>query len=316
MTAELNKRGKTRRKTRLMAQQGRRKGFQGLYLLGTNSYLAGFFQGKIYQGPMKNACVPGLNCYSCPGALGACPLGGLQNSLADPRQKLSFYILGFLTLTGALLGRMVCGWLCPFGWTQELLYKIRTPKVLIEQRWPVLHQALKQLKYAVLLIFVLLLPFIPTLSGQFGDPYFCKYICPSGTLFAGIPLLSVNDQLRALAGWLFGWKGLVLVIFLILATMSSRPFCRYVCPLGAIYGFFNRISAYRVHYEPSTCINCQCCTRQCPMAVPVPHNANVADCIRCGECAAVCPTHSLKVGFTPLPNPHPSSDTPSSPVQL
>lgn len=307
---------KPRSQSRLKTQQKRRKWFQGLYLLGTNSYLAGFFQGKIYQGPLKNACVPGLNCYSCPGALGSCPLGALQNSLADPRQKISFYILGFLAMTGALLGRMVCGWLCPFGWVQEWLYKIRTPKVLIEQRWPVLHRVLQQLKYAILLIFVLLLPFIPTLSGQFGDPYFCKYICPSGTLFAGIPLLSVNDQLRALAGWLFGWKGLLLLIFLLLATMSSRPFCRYVCPLGAIYGFFNRISAYRVHFEPSTCIDCQRCTRQCPMAVPVPHHANVAECIRCGECAAVCPTHSLKVGFTPLPKPQLSSDAPSSPVQL
>lgn len=289
--------GKPSKKTKLTAQQTRRKWFQGLYLLGTNSYLAGFFKGTIYQGALKNTCLPGLNCYSCPGALGSCPLGALQNSLADPRQKISLYVLGFLTMTGALLGRAVCGWLCPFGWAQELLYKIQTPKLLLQKKMPGLHKALQQLKYVILLLFVILLPFIPTLSGQFGDPYFCKYICPSGMLFAGIPLVSVNAQLQALVGWLFGWKGFLLLVFLILATISPRPFCRYVCPLGAIYGFFNKVSAYRVHFEPSTCISCHRCTNQCPMAVPVPHHANVAECIRCGECAAVCPTNSLKVGF-------------------
>lgn len=269
-------------------------------MLGSNSYLAGFLKGTIYQGPLKNACLPGLNCYSCPGAIGSCPLGALQNSFADPRQKISLYVVGFLTLTGAFLGRAVCGWLCPFGLVQEWLHKIQTPKFYLEQKIPQLHQILKQLKYVLLALFVVLLPFIPTLSGQFGEPYFCEYICPSGTLFAGIPLLAVNDQLRAAAGWLFGWKGLILAIIIGLAVITPRPFCRYVCPLGAIYGFFNKISLYRVHFNPTTCISCNRCTQQCPMAVAVPHLANTAECIRCGECAAVCPTGSLKVGFGEL----------------
>jgi len=94
----------------------------------TNSYWPGFTTGKIYSGAIKNACVPGLNCYSCPGALGACPIGSLQAVAADRKYDFSFYIAGFLALTGLVLGRLVCGWLCPFGLIQELIYKIPSPK--------------------------------------------------------------------------------------------------------------------------------------------------------------------------------------------
>ncbi len=283
-------------RTRLKRQQSQRKWLQSLFVIGSNSYFAGFFKGTIYKGSLKNACLPGLNCYSCPGAIASCPLGAIQNAFADPRQKISFYVLGFLTLTGALLGRAVCGWLCPFGLFQEWLHKIPSPKLRPELKAG-LHHVLKQLKYILLALFVVLLPFAPTLTGQFGEPYFCKLICPSGTLMAGIPLLAVNSQLRALAGWLFGWKGLVLAVFVILSILIQRPFCRYACPLGAIYGFFNRISLYRVSVDHSTCTNCGECTRQCPMAVAVPADPNTAECIRCGECAAVCPTKAIQVGF-------------------
>jgi len=163
-----------------------------------------------------------LNCYSCPGSLGSCPLGALQGSISNPNQQISFYVLGFLTLVGGLLGRAVCGWACPFGLVQDWLHKIPTPKWKPEHK-VLLHKLLLQLKYLLLLLFVVLLPFLPTVTGHYGDVYFCAYICPSGTLFAGIPLLSVNDQLRPLAGWLFGWKGLLLFIFLSLSVQISRP---------------------------------------------------------------------------------------------
>jgi ferredoxin len=289
---------------RLRQQQRFRKVFQSIYVLLTNSYLAGFFKGTIYQGPLKNACVPGLNCYSCPGALGSCPLGALQNSFGDPRQRLSLYVIGFLTVTGGLLGRAVCGWLCPFGLVQDGLHKIPSPKLKPEHR-AALHHALRQLKYLLLGLLVIALPFLATLGGSYGDPYFCKYVCPSGTLMAGIPLLAVNDRLRALAGWLFGWKALILLIVIALAVMIKRPFCRYGCPLGAIYGFFNRISLYRVVVDHAACIQCGACTAQCPMAVTVPADPNTAECIRCGECEAVCPTNAIKVGFRPAAWPIP-----------
>ena len=96
----------------------------------TNGYAAGFAKGTIYKGELKRVCVPGLNCYSCPGALGSCPIGSLQAVLGDRNHWFSFYVVGFLLFFGAVLGRFVCGWLCPFGLVQDLLHKIPFPKKL------------------------------------------------------------------------------------------------------------------------------------------------------------------------------------------
>ena len=123
----------------------------------TNGYVLGFIKGKIYKGPTKALCVPGLNCYSCPGALGACPIGSLQAVLGSRNYRFSFYIIGFLIFIGSLIGRFVCGWLCPFGLIQDLLYKIpffrnRKRKNLPGHKW------LVWLKYVILVVFVILMP--------------------------------------------------------------------------------------------------------------------------------------------------------------
>ena len=119
-----------------------------------NLNLRGFAEVSIYKGKRKGLCVPGLNCYSCPGAIGSCPLGTLQNSLAAMDRKLPFYILGTLLLFGVTLGRTICGFLCPFGFLQELLYKIPLPKIKKNR----FTMALSKVKYAVLAVFVIVLP--------------------------------------------------------------------------------------------------------------------------------------------------------------
>ena len=88
---------------------------QVLFTALTNGYVIGFTEGKIYRGTSKKLCVPGLNCYSCPGAVGSCPIGSLQAVLGSKNYKFSFYVIGFLMIFGSLMGRFVCGWLCPFG---------------------------------------------------------------------------------------------------------------------------------------------------------------------------------------------------------
>lgn len=103
---------------------------QACFAALTNGYVRGFVEGKIYSGSLKQLCVPGLNCYSCPGALGACPIGALQAVLGSRGRQFSFYAIGFLVAVGALCGRFVCGWLCPFGLFQELVHKIPFPKKL------------------------------------------------------------------------------------------------------------------------------------------------------------------------------------------
>ena len=264
-------------------------------LLG-NANLAGFAAGTIYQGPLKRLCLPGLNCYSCPGALGACPLGALQNGLADPFLRIPFYVLGVLLLLGSLLGRFICGWLCPFGLVQEWLFLIPTRKWRPTGDLAV-HRRLLNGKYLMLAGLVVAVPMAGRIFSGYGIPAFCTWFCPSGTLMAGIPLLLANRDLRALAGWLFNWKLLVLLAIVFGSVIMFRPFCRYFCPLGAIYGLLNRISLYRVTVDPARCNHCGECTRQCPMAVAVPEDANGPECIRCGVCVTACRQGAVRCGF-------------------
>jgi hypothetical protein len=178
-----------------MLQKLKRKLVQTGAMIAGNGYLVGFLKGKIYQGPTKNVCLPGLNCYSCPGALGACPLGSLQSSIADPYQRISFYVLGFLILLGGIFGRFICGWLCPFGLIQEWLHKLPGRKFKVE-KYKKVHAVLRRMPLVFLGVFVILLPFLGSVGGGYGSPWFCKAVCPSGTLMAGWPLLAVNVDLR------------------------------------------------------------------------------------------------------------------------
>lgn len=251
-----------------------------------NGYAAGFAKGTIYKGPTKAFCVPGLNCYSCPGALGACPIGSFQAVIASRDYKFTFYIVGFLMLVGAVFGRFVCGWLCPFGLVQDLLYKIPFIKKL--RRLPGDH-FLKYLKYVILAGFVIILPLtVLDIVGQ-GQPWFCKYICPSGTLFAGIPLVASSPPLQQALGWLFTWKVGILAVLLLLSVAVYRPFCRYLCPLGAVYGLFNPIAFYRFRVDGQKCTGCAVCQKACPMDIPVYKTPNSPECIRCGVCKKSCP---------------------------
>lgn len=259
-----------------------------------NGYAAGFIGGKIFTGRSKMLCVPVLNCYSCPGALGACPIGALQAVAGGRRHNVSFYALGTLMLFGTVLGRLICGFLCPFGFVQDLLHKIPLPKVTVPNK---LDRALRFLKYAVLVLFVLLLPVLAANRFGVGDPWFCKYICPAGTLEGGIPLLLMNDGLRKAAGVLFSWKTGVLVAVILGSVFISRFFCRYLCPLGAFYALFNRFAFYRMNVDKEKCVGCGKCEAVCPMAVKVTENINCGECIRCGKCGAACPTGAISGGF-------------------
>ena len=259
----------------------------------TNGYAAGFLQGTIYKGQGKLICVPGLNCYSCPGALGACPIGSLQAVLTSRAGKFPAYVLGFLLLFGALFGRLVCGWLCPFGLVQDLLHKIPFVKKL--RRLPG-ERALRYLKYAVLVGFVIVLPLVVLdIVGQ-GQPWFCKYICPSGTLFAGIPLIASNPPLRAALGWLFTWKAAILLALVLLSIVLWRPFCRYLCPIGAIYGLFNPVAVYRFRIDEDRCTDCGACKAACKLDIDVRRTPNSAECVRCGACRRACPRGAIRTG--------------------
>lgn len=264
--------------------------FQALWALLTNSYLIGFMQGKIYKGRLKNLCVPGLNCYSCPGAVGSCPIGSLQAVIGNWNFKFAFYVAGFLVFVGALIGRFVCGWLCPFGLVQDLLHKIPFPKKIKTFRG---DKLLRKLKYVILAVFVILMPlYLVDIMDQ-GSPYFCKLICPAGTLEGGIPLVLLNKSMRRAIGWLYVWKNVLLAVTVLLSILIYRPFCKYICPLGAIYSVFNPISVFKYRVDKNKCTQCGACAKVCKMQVNPSKTPNHPECIRCGQCKKICPTGAI-----------------------
>lgn len=267
---------------------------QGFWTLISNSFLTGFVKGRIYQGGLKRLCFPGLNCYSCPGALGSCPIGAMQAVLGS-EHKFAFYVSGFLIFIGALFGRLVCGWLCPFGLVQDLLYKIPSPKKI---RTFKTDKLLRGLKYIVLLVFVILFPLFLLDDYGTSTPWFCKYLCPSGMLFGGIPLVAVNESIRETAGFLFDYKLVILIVNIIVSIIIYRPFCKYICPLGAIYSLFNRVSVLRLNNDKDKCIKCKRCEKACKMNIDVLSNLNSPECIRCGLCVESCPVESLTMKFS------------------
>ena len=259
----------------------------------TNLHLPNFIKGGLYQGTGKTVCVPGLNCYSCPAASGACPIGAFQAVAGSSRFRFSYYVTGFLILLGVLLGRFICGFLCPFGWFQELLHKIPTKKLSTKKLKPLTY-----LKYVVLLVMVVLLPALVVNDVGMGDPFFCKYLCPAGILGGGIPLSLADTGIRASLGWLFTWKSCILLGVVVLSVFFYRPFCKWLCPLGAFYGLCNKVSVYRLEVDQSKCTSCGACSRVCQMDVDVFRTPNHAECIRCGDCVAACPHQAITKTFS------------------
>lgn len=266
----------------------RRLWIQGLAALIQNADFRGFFTGHISQSPTKAFCVPGLNCYSCPGAVGACPIGSLQNSLSGLSFRFPYYVLGLLIFFGAVLGRAVCGFLCPFGLLQDLLSKIPFPKKIRTFKG---DRTLRKLKYAVLVVLVVIVPIFAKLT-----PAFCKYLCPSGTV-SGLLLALADSRLFAVLGGTFVWKVSVLALVVILAIMIYRPFCKYLCPLGAFYAPFNRFALARMNCDKPACVDCGACSEICGMGVDPSEDPNDTECIRCGACIKACPAKALNYEF-------------------
>ncbi|MGL4986165.1 MAG: 4Fe-4S binding protein [Treponemataceae bacterium] len=258
----------------------KRQIIQSIITLATNFHLTGFITGRIYQGKLKSFCAPGLNCYSCPAAVFSCPIGSLQLALSAGIFTL-LYIVGFLLFFATIFARFVCGWLCPFGWMQEIAYKIKTPKIPQNT----IPKGFRLIKYAILLIFVIILPIVTFEMLGVASPAFCKFICPAGTFQAGIPLLTMNADLRESIGGIFFLKFTLLLIFIAFMIVEYRAFCKFACPLGAFYSFFNKIAIIGIKVDQNKCTNCGECVKKCKMNCS---KINDFECIRCGECKNSC----------------------------
>ena len=255
-----------------------------------NACVKGFIDGRIYTGNAKYACVPGFNCYSCPGAVGACPLGSIQNALASAGHRAGWYVLGIVMLFGVILGRTICGWLCPMGLIQELLHRIPTPKLKKSR----VTRALSWLKYVLLAVFVVAIPLWYGLRYQIPLPAFCKYICPAGTFEGAMGHLAnpVNADYYSMLGILFTRKFVIMLVIGLACVFCYRSFCRFICPLGAIYGFFSRFNVIGVQVDANRCNHCGACVRHCGMDV---RRVGDHECIHCGKCMEVCNQGAISV---------------------
>lgn len=236
---------------------------------------------------LKYLPCPSLNCYACPAASFACPIGTLQHFVIIG--AFPFLLLGILFLFGGLAGRWACGYLCPFGLFQDLLAKIRRAKLEMPT-W------LGWGRYVSLIGVAILIPAVTK------EPWFSK-LCPAGTLEAGIPIvgwaffktkaLGQYSTILGMTGWLFWVKIVLLVGTIAAAIYIKRPFCRFICPLGAIFGLFNRVSLLQIkvnHHAPHLPADCR---KLCPVDIDIRKDPVSAKCIRCMQCTK-CPGVSQK----------------------
>jgi len=269
----------------------KRRLFQIGTLVVSNSYIGSVFYNNIYQGWFKGVCVPLMNCYGCPLAIMSCPIGTLQHFVII--KAFPFLLIGFLGIIGLVVGRMTCGWLCPFGFFQEMLYKIKTKKF-----YP--GKMFSYSKYVILVGLTLLVAF------WVGEPWFCK-LCPVGTLEASFPLVLWNPggDIFTQGGSIVSRVGVLLYIklFILLALVTfaifvHQPFCRYVCPLGAIWSVFNRFSLFKLKVRSDACAFFDDCHQGCPMDIHVHQTPNDGDCTRCLECTKwTCKSVKFKLAW-------------------
>ena len=248
--------------------------------IASHCYFKSIFVTKnIYQGPLRATCVPFLTCYSCPLATFSCPIGTFQHYSAI--RRIPFLDIAHVSIVALVVGRMACGWLCPFGLIQDLLYKIKSIKIKI-------YPSLLYIKYFSLVGLVIIIPYIT------GVTWFSR-LCPYGMLEAGIPWVFWNPISPTThqpmigpnaVGGMYVVKFIILAVFLVLFVVSKRPFCRIACPLGVIFSFFNRISLLRMEViNPETCSHkCNLCLDLCPMEIKISDDPNSGECIRCLKC--------------------------------
>jgi len=223
-------------------------------------------------------------------------MAGIRIALENGQNFFGLYVIGTMGVLGGAFGRLICGWACPFGLIQELLHKIPSKKFSIPQK-------LNYIKYGFLLFFVILLPLAVVDDFGYGQLWFCKYVCPAGTLEAGLPMLMLQPALGQTIGPLFYNKLAILIGFIIWSVLASRPFCRTTCPLGAFYGLFKKLKLVKLRLVEENCTRCEACHSVCPMGVKFnesPENAECISCLKCMDQACKFEAISLEIAGLPV----------------
>lgn len=232
-------------------------------------------------------------------------------------------IAAFL-VTAALVGRSLCGWVCPFGFIQDLLGYVKKKHTEVSPRT---HRTMIYAKHAVLGI-TLFVSVTLALSlaadagesykkalGVFGEAPF-NVLSPADTLFAVLPkmILGLRYMMLEKTAWeiiasvsflsaLFWVRFAILVGVIVLAVYVPRGWCRYLCPHGAALALLNRFSFLGLKRDLVRCTKAECreCVKACPMKVPILElpweKFSDPECIYCLKCVDVCPTKAIKPKF-------------------
>ncbi len=256
-----------------------RRFYQVLTGILANISAINFFTARLYTGKLKSIPFPIMNCYACPASVFSCPIGTISHFLVI--SKIPLLTLGIVAAVSSAFGRWICGWICPFGLIQDLLNKV--PSMKFE-----LPHFFVYLKYLMLIFGVVLLPFL------FKEHYFCM-ICPTGTIEAGIYWVAISSMILNMAGPFFLFKLALGSMFLYGSIFIKRPFCRYVCPLGALFSIFNKLSIIDFSVNRKECIQCNLCKKSCPVNYPIYQDPNSPACLRCLNCVRICPVVDVNI---------------------
>lgn len=257
-----------------------RKFIQFFSFLLLNSYFKGFTNKVNYGGTLKGVCVPVLNCWSCPSALTSCPIGAMEIYIKS--RNFPFLPLVFIIVPGLFFGRFFCGFLCPAGLLQELLFKIKTKKYKLNNKF--VFFPLLSLVFGVILF-----------SYLFSSAWFSRFICPMGLIQASIPWILLEPSLIDSLGYVFVFKVIFLIFLIFMNIFIYRFFCRTLCPLGFMLGFFNKFALLKITYFPENCNKCEKCADICPVDLKIPEEVNSFRCVRCMNCVNICQNGCLKV---------------------
>ena len=235
---------------------------------------------------LHTMCSPVFHCYACPLATFACPIGIIAQFGA--LHIFPFVAVGLLVVVGAFFGTLICGWVCPFGFLQDLAAKVPTPK-FDPPRWT------SHFRYVVLIVTVLAVPYF------FGEGHwlFVCRVCPAGGLEAGVPNMIAQARAGEPVVWPNAVKVTIIVLFLVAIFFMKRPWCRVFCPLGAIYGLFSRFSMCRMVVDKDSCNECGACEKVCPVDLEVRKEVGGMECIQCGDCIRTCVQGSIKRVYGP-----------------